>query len=229
MKRMIRLLLVLLVPSLCFGLENNLAREAVDTTVAAEVEPGTFVDCREHLEKWVLKHTSFTAVHLLSTPKPAFYQRDTTYLSISWQGREVLWVGLGVPICLRSRNNLLYLVVFDRESDAGRIRFRYFRQDHGVMAEMAATDFPKEIAVQNLWLKKENGFRDGTPINEVEIAKSLDPENIDFQQSLTAKIWMQLETGKEFYEIKDTPADAGFLKEFKEKYGVKKLPTILKE
>lgn len=229
MKQIIHLLVIMLLPSLGLGSENTLVRESIDTTRKAEVEPGNFVTYREHLEKWALKNKSLGAVHVLATQEPAFYQRDTTYLSIPWQGQEVLWVGLGVPVCLRSHSNQLYLIVFDRESDAKQIRFRYFHQNHGAMAEIAPKDFPKEIAVQNLWLKKENGFRDGKPIDEVEIVKNLDPGSIDFQDSLTAKIWAQLESGKEFYEIKDTPVAAGFLKNFSEKYSVKKLPTVIKE
>lgn len=229
MKRIICLITVLLLPSVGFGFENTLVREGSDTTRKAEVEPGNFVSYQEHLEKWVLKHKSLGAVHILPTQEPAFYQRNTTYLSIPWQGHQVLWVGLGVPICLRSHGNQLYLIVFDRESDFKQIRFRYFRQDHGVMAEIVPKDFPKEIAVQNLWLEKESGFRDGKPINEIEIAKNLDPASIDFQESLTAKIWAHLESGKEYYEIKDTPVAASFLKDYGEKYRVKKLPKIIDE
>ncbi len=221
------LLFLLLLPSVCRGVENRLVREAVDIRGRAEVEPGRFIDYREHAERWGLKYKSFGAVHLLSTPKAEFFQHDTTYLSIPWQGRQVLWVGPGVPICLRAHSNLLHLVVFDRESDESRIRFRYFRQDHGVLAEIAARDFPAEIAVQNLWLRRENGFRDGKPIDEVEIAKGLDPENVDFAQSLTAKMWRQLETGEEYYEIQDTPVAVQFLKEFLRKHRVERLRTIV--
>ena len=228
MTRIAPLLFLLLLPSVCFGLENELVRQSVDGKGTAEVEPGKFIEYEEHIEIWDLKYTSFAAVHALKTKEAKYYQRNTTYLSISWQGQDLFWVGVGVPICLRSDNKVLYLVVFDRDSDFSYIRFRYYRQDHSVLAEITPKEFPKEIAVQNLWLKKENGFHnDGKPINEIEIAKNLDPEDSDFQQSLTAKMWMQLETGKEFYETEHDPVPAEFLKEFLKNNKVKKLQSIV--
>lgn len=226
MKNTIHLLLILLLPSCCLALQNELVSEAGDGIGRAEVDPGRFIEYREHVERWELKHKSFTAVHVLDAQEPKFYQRDTTYLSIPWQGQDLLWVGFGVPICLRSHNNLLYLVVFDRDSDLSKTRFRYYRQDHSVLAEIAAKDFPREIAVQNLWLSKENGFRDGKPINQVEIAKNLDPEDIDFPRSLTAKMWMHLETGKEYYETQNDSASVDFLKRYLRKHDVVRLKTI---
>lgn len=166
----------------------------------AEVLPGRFVAYKEYLVSWDLEDGSFAAVHALESEKPAFYQTDHSFLLIPIDGREVRWIGVGVPISLRLWEDRLYLIVFDRETDFSRIRFRYYREEHGVLAEIRPKDFPPQVATQNLWLRRENGFRDGKPVDEVEIAKALDPSDVGFQRSLTARIWRQLEAGREYHE-----------------------------
>ena len=198
------LLWVFLMPSLCFAQTNKLVSKTLTRRCKVEVAPGSFFEYKERVIIWELEHTSFTAVHTMEAEKRKFYQRDTTYLSIPWKTQDIIWVGLGIPISIRAHKDLLYMIVFDRDSDFKKIRFRYFTQNHNVLSEIDPEDYPKEIATQNLWLRKENGFRNGKPINEIEVTKSLNPEDIDFQSSLTAKIWNQLEKKKEFYEMNNS-------------------------
>jgi len=225
MQRVFRFVLAVLLTAPCAAEENPLVRKPVTGTKGVEVAPGEFIEYQEHLVLWEPKQTSFEAIHALPAEEQRFFQRDTTWLSIPWQNREVLWVGFGIPITLRAHEGRLYLIVFDRDSDFHRIRFRYFRQDHNTLAEIPAAEFPRLIATQNLWLKRENGQRNGKPVDEVEAAIRLDPENPDFRDSLTAMIWFQLETGKEYYAM-DSVIDQKFLEEYLQKYPVQKLTRI---
>jgi hypothetical protein len=205
---------------------NRLVPRAGAQASEAEVSPGLFVRYREFSIVWELQDGSFSAVHTQPSEKEKFYQKYTTYLEIPWQRRPVYWVGVGDRLALRAWEGRLYLIVFDRETDFERIRFRYYRQKDDLLTEIAANEFPKAIASQNLWLRTDNGTRaDGTKVNEVEIAKQMDPEQYDFRESLTAKIWLQCETGKEYYEMPHD-IDRSFLQDFRKKYGVVRLTTI---
>jgi hypothetical protein len=98
----------------------------------------------------------------------------------------------------------------------------------GVLAEVRPREYPKDIATQNLWLSREGGMRNGKVIDEVEIAKALDADDIDFQCSLTAKIWCQLESGKEFYEM-DVAVNPRLLSDYLADHNVQKLKAILRD
>ena len=222
-------ILVILTACAC-GCEsvNRLVKQAGTRTQEAEVAPGQFVTYQEHLIVWELEDGSWEGVHGRRTEKAKPHQKDSSTLVIPWQGGEVRWTGVGVPITLRAWNEQLYLITFDRETDFSKIRFRYYRQDSATLVEMPAAQFPKQIATQNLWLKTHNGFRpDRTVINDLQIARDLDPADRCFRSSLTAKIWMQLETGREFYEIHNvvTPEQA-FLEGYLKQHNVVKLTQI---
>src|SRR5262249_4415906 len=120
----------------------------------------------------------------------------------------------------------LYMIVFDRDSvPVTQSRFRFYHQSHGVLVEIPAENFPREIATQNLWLSNQNGYRDGKSINEVDIAKALDPTSVDFRDSLTARIWLQCETGEEYSTGR--LVDQLFLESYLNKYKVERLLQIV--
>ncbi len=194
----------------------------------AEVSPGVWCKYQEYRTKWKLENGSWGAIHGgLTSQKRKFWQTDFEWMSIAWHDENITWLGVGEPICLRAWKDKLYLIVFDRDSvTANSARFRFYHQDHGVLAEIAANDFPREIATQNLWLETDTGGeRDGKAINEVEIAKALDPASIDFRDSLTAKIWRQCETGEEYADKHDV--EQSFLETYLKKYTVERLQQIL--
>lgn len=130
------------------------------------------------------------------------------------------------PVSLREWEDKLYLITFDR-SDMSKIRFRFYAENGEGFNEIEPDAFPRRIATQNLWLETNNGVRrDGSVINEVQIARDLDPSDYDFQRSLTAKIWMQLESGKECYEIGYDDVEQSFLEEYTKRHTVIGLTTI---
>jgi hypothetical protein len=110
------------------------------------------------------------------------------------------------------------MVTFDR-TDMRNIRFRYyFAGESGILEEIGSDAFPKALALQNMWLSKNNGFRNGKPINEHEIVALLDTESSDFQNSLTARIWAELEAGAPYYESEKRSVDPKLLRQYKAKY-----------
>ena len=203
----------------CFGCENSLVKKEYSSKRMAEVTPGYFLTYREHVILWNLKYKDFGAVHALPTRQAEFWQKDTHYLAISWKGVDVFWGGVGVPVTLRAYDGTLYLIVFDRDSDSSKIRFRYFRQDSNIFREISPADFPKEIATQNLWIDDDD---------ELKAALQLDVDTTSFRMSLTAHVWYQLETGKEYFEIPGAPViDAGWLRDYLKKHQVQKLTKIV--
>lgn len=119
------------------------------------------------------------------------------------------------PIVLRLHEGRPWLVTFDR-TDMGNIRFRFYTfAGNGFATEIAPDNFPRQLAIQNMWLTNENGYRDGKPVNEYEIVAALDPASPDFQRSLTAKMWLCLGKGIRY---ESNGANPTFLGEYKEKY-----------
>lgn len=213
------IVIVFLVGQICFAISNKLVKEESTSTKTVEVTSGNFIEYHRHLILWDLKHQSWAAVHALPVQEAKFYQRNTTYLSIPWNGQELFWIGVGVPISLRSYEGNLYMITFDRESDFHKIRFRYYKQEHNVLSEISCKDYPKSIATQNLWLDKRG----------LELVRELNPENSWFRDSLTANIWYQLEKEKEYYQQKGITISAEFLKEYIKKNKVQKLETLVKD
>ncbi|MBC8205869.1 MAG: hypothetical protein ISR85_01380 [Kiritimatiellales bacterium] len=79
-------------------------------------------------------------------------------------------------------------------------------------------EFPKSIAVKNLNLWEKAGTCDAHGIiNDKEIARKLNPNDHHFVDSLTAHLWLMLETGT-FLEKSHWDVDSEFLKQFKENY-----------
>ncbi len=210
-----------------FPIKNKLVREELIHSDEVEVSPGKFVPYREYVMAWKPKYESFGAVHGLDWEEDEFYQRTIVVLEVSWKDEQLHWAGFGIPISIRSRENTLYMIVFDKETDCKRARFRYYRQVQGGFSEIPANDYPKQIATQNLWLKETDGvLADGTPVRPIDIARELDPNDVWFRRSLTAEVWHQLATGKEYYQNKRN-VDKTFLEDYLRQYRVQKLDTIV--
>ncbi len=130
---------------------------------------------------------------------------ESTALATPWDGKTVRWKGSQVPASLRASEGKLHLITFDRVKDPPRLRF--YRQNGAGdgFDEIEAGNYPKNIAMQNMWFGNPNDFSrgaNGRKIYEVEMARQLDPEDIYFADSLTANLWCQLQTGKPYHEVR---------------------------
>ena len=94
-----------------------------------------------------------------------------------------------------------------------------------------AGDYPREIATQNMWLSAKTRFVrvNDILVDEWQMLRALDIKSPAFDSSMTAKIWFQIETGKEYYEISYVDLNEKFINEYVEKYKPIALPTIVKE
>lgn len=184
---------------------NKLVRNTRTRTLSVELKPDHFIEFKKHEVNWDLRYGSFMAVHILPIKEGTFFQKDTTYISVPWENRELLWVGLGDPISIREYNGLLYMIIWDRESNFHKIRYRYFKQVHDIFAEISWNEYPRNIAVCNL---ESNDFK---CLNDMSKLK----------KSATARIWYNLEHGIEYYE---QPEEIGteFLEAYIHKYNIKK-------
>lgn len=145
-------------------------------------------------------------------------ENTVSAFTFEWNGQRCAWKVRGDerPIVLRLGHGVPWLITFDRTKQ-DQIGFRFYRFDHdGTGIEVEAGDFPKGLAVQNMWLREQNGFRAGKPINEFEIATKLDPASVDFRRSLTAKLWRTLETGGVYSATEEV--DLEFLAAYRAKY-----------
>jgi len=116
--------------------------------------------------------------------------------------RKITWKGAHTPIILDVQDNIVYLVVFDRETDFNKIRFKFYKFKDN-WHEISHKEFPKSIAKQNTWLNK---------------GEIVDSSSSDFNSSLTARLWLQLEQNEEYYESKNAEIPWSFLAKYEKIY-----------
>ncbi len=157
-----------------------------------------------------------------------------------WKGVKVIWAleldssktGLSeLPITIREKNDELFLITLDRKVSS-KYRFSYFKLNSttGKIERIAAKVFPKDIASQNLSLNGMNqtiGIN-GERIDELKILQELDVKSIYFPHQFTAYLWLCLELGKEYFEIKEQ-YEFNKVGVMAADYAVKYHPVALKE
>ncbi|MGV3662437.1 MAG: hypothetical protein ACO1TE_19795 [Prosthecobacter sp.] len=141
-------------------------------------------------------------------------------LEFSKDGQKFVWEGGYTPILLQFDGATPLVVAFDRESDdLTRRGLRYFRRADGTWKELPLNQFPRRLAHQNLWLHHHHGWVDGVELDEYDIVKRHDPEDVHFRRSLMAKVWFCIATGKTYEESGKKDITAEFLREFKASMG----------
>ena len=131
----------------------------------------------------------------------------------------IRWEGEGTPIVLRKLRDCLYLVVFDRITGHRERtylhRFAFFRSEGQRFVPIDASEFPKEIAIQNMWLFDEETSKE---------VRLLDVKSAHFQLSLTAELWHLLITGA----AKKDGVSEEMLEDYKSRYEPIVLHSIAK-
>jgi len=136
-------------------------------------------------------------------------------------GDEYSWRDLYMPLVLQKNADGVFLIVFDRETDFSKCRYRFYSlQSPEQWREIKSEKFPKELAIQNMSLRHQNGFRgDGSgPIDEFDIVAKLDPTDYCFRRSHTAKLWLRLEVGRAYWAASSSELTQEFLSAYKAKY-----------
>jgi hypothetical protein len=196
-----------------------------------EISPGKFITI-ERMDKGVDEGKNYDSIGNIIR---SFWEAITepgewTWIRIPWNGFVIEWMGADIPVTVREYDRKLYMIGFDRETNREKFKFRYYEQIGNSFKEILPSTFPKPIATQNMWfIGRYSIGAEGNKIDEVQLARDLDPRNIYFENTTTAEIWYQLMTGKEYYEFERKSLDNAVLIEFADKYKPIKLTTIVRE
>ena len=139
-------------------------------------------------------------------------------LTFAWKESDRTWEGPYIPICLQLDEQGPHLIVFDRETDFDHITFRYFALEGEGWLERPFHSFPKNLALQNLWLKENAGYRNGVQISDYRTVSLLDPKDVDFQDSLTARLWCCLVKNEQYWQNSTDWIDAALLADYKARH-----------
>lgn len=158
------------------------------------------------------------------------HRKEKSRLVIPWNGQQVTWEAVAIPFTLREFDGALYVAAFDRETDFSHCRFRYYKQDGTSFTEIPHTDFPKQIATQNMWIRPDSCSTgmDNKKHYDLEMTQLIDPDDIYFHSTLTARMWVHLATGKDYHEQDQGEQDHEVVRQFKQTYRPVPLPTIVK-
>ena len=146
-----------------------------------EISPGVFIVL--HKSDWTVDDPGNTS------------GEEQTRLKIPYRGEVIHWEGVDIPVVLREHEQRLYMIGYDRETGRRSAekqgkdwheRHCYYRQDDERLIEISPDEFPKEIAIQNMWLQDV----------ELQEVLELNTASIGFRLSSTAYIWEELMTGK---------------------------------
>lgn len=146
-------------------------------------------------------------------------------LNFTHRNRRFTWHGPFIPVVLQFDGLEPVLVVYDDETSFSKPVFRYFRLNHGSWTEKPLDAFPRQLAIQNLpWLWSRFGRRsdamliDDHWIDQVSLARQVDPSSEAFRQSLTAKLWHCIEKREQFWQVEDRSIALDVLSDYKQKH-----------
>ncbi len=131
--------------------------------------------------------------------------------TFQWKGKKVQRkikvneAGAEHLLCsLREKDGVLYTIVLDREEvPKSRFIFSKLNAEGDGFREIKAELYPKVIATQNMQLDGLEGIRDvnGNVVDFTKILQELDVGHAYFFHTLTANVWVCLETGKQKHEL----------------------------
>ena len=124
---------------------------------------------------------------------------DHYYAEIRNAGIRYTWEGGDErPLALGLRDGRLDMAVLDR-TDTLACRFRYYSSDPDHrLREITRDEFPKPLAIQNLWLSWLSS-------EDIERLRLMDPDDYWFRDSLTARMWLNLAQGVDYFQSQDNP------------------------
>lgn len=140
------------------------------------------------------------------------------------------------PECLMEYEGKLYLLAFQAIPNRPRKEWRWlcFQQDGDRFKEIQAKDFPRRVAILNIWRPGDpsryaTGMKAEDKIDFLVQSRELDPENKYFVNSDQARLWYMLEiennlekAEREFYGEQAKT----FLQEYIAKYNPVRLTSM---
>ena len=158
-----------------------------------------------------------------------FDSKFRTHMKIRYEGKTVVFElpwGLNSAQSLMEFEGKLYVLSLDAtSSDRSEWRYRCFRQDGEKFSEIDAKEFPRSIAIFNIWRPGDRSRYStgigGITIDAIKINQMLDPEDPYFVNSYQARLWHMLEVTNSLHRAeRDFGGDDGkkFLHEYIAKY-----------
>ncbi len=158
-------------------------------------------------------------------------------LKVKYGGQVVQYKsqpGLNAPRSLMEFEGKLYLLAFDPIGKRAKDwRWRCFRQKEKTFEEIPVADYPKSVAIINLWFpgdrRRYSSAKKWHDVDELVLARECDPENIYFANSDMARLWYMLEVVNDFeqaYGGSYSSSDLTFVRQFKAKYKPVRLTSM---
>lgn len=149
----------------------------IDGCYSLEIAPGKFVPVK--FSKWFPRQMTI------------LYSNTV----VKWEG----YVELNRPQTLMEFDGKLYLLALEAKRDRPRSEWLYrcYRQEGKTFKEIPAKDFPRSIAILNIWRPGFPGRystgMEGTMIDHAKLGRELDPEDKYFVNSYQSRLWYMLE------------------------------------
>lgn len=131
-----------------------------------------------------------------------FTDKFRTDMIINYDGKVVTFKlprDSNSPSSLMEFQEKLYVLALDASARwRSEWQWRCYQQDGDHFKEVPAKDFPKSIAIMNIWRpgipgRYSTGMRSEDKIDETVLNCELDPENKYFVNSYQARLWFMLE------------------------------------
>jgi hypothetical protein len=131
-------------------------------------------------------------------------------LSFLYKNKKYHWKSKYLSIVLQNWNNVLFVIMINPKGFS-KFDLHYFSlKDH--LEEISARDFPKQIAIQNIWGKN---ILNGNNSAVYFLNYRINPDDSNFCNSNTAHIWANIEKRIHSTNIVRNNVDKDFLKEYK--------------
>lgn len=156
-------------------------------------------------------------------------------MTVQYSNQVVKWVGslkLNPPRTLMEFEGKLYMVALkaEREKFASEWYYCFFVQEGNGFKEIPAKDFPRSVAIFNLWRPGDRSRYatgiGGVTIDYSKLGRELNPEDDHFVNSYQARLWYMLEKEISLYQAeREFGGEEG--KKFLRDYIVKYKPVRL--
>jgi hypothetical protein len=167
-----------------------------------------------------------------------FNEKHGSDMFIRYENQTVVFKlprGLNSPRTLMEHEGRLYVMALDASGPGVDVwRYRFWRQKGQGFGEIEAKDFPRSIAIFNIWRPGDRnryatGMTQADKLDFVILGRELDPENGYFVNSYQARLWWMLENQNSLGLAERTfGGEEGrkFLREYIAKYQPVKLTSM---
>lgn len=131
------------------------------------------------------------------------------------------------PITILQHNDVIYsIILYTGYGNSDEFNITYLMEKDGKFVEISRLDFPKELAITNIFAPGQGQTKDknGRIISDyIEIEKKKDSNDHSFYSNHTGKVWQHLCSERKLAEIFLWPSKED-VKKFKDQYTLIEVP-----